>query len=213
MSTALKLDLSPRVLAAALLAVAVVIVGAGWFVAIAPKRDKAATLQASIQADQTRLAAAARSKQRATANAKQLKRLQAALGNALPNDVAMPQIVDQLNALALQAGATLDTVTPGVAAPGNGYEIVPLQVTVDGHYFAVEKFLQLLRRQVSFDKSKLSASGRLFSVSGMQLSQTGPTSMLTATFSMNAYYYAPGVSAPLPASSTATTDTTTTSGS
>jgi Tfp pilus assembly protein PilO len=212
-SAALKLDFSPRALAAALLAAAVVIVGAGWFVAVAPKHDRAANLQASIQADQARLDAAARAKQRAAAKAKEEKRLQAALGNALPDDVAMPQIVDQLNALAIQAGVTLDTITPAVATAGNGYEIVPLQISVDGHFFAVEKFLQLVRNQVSFDKSKLAASGRLFDVSSMQLAQTGSDPMLTATFQMNAYYYAPGASVAPPPSSTTDTTGTTTSGS
>lgn len=206
MSAALKFDLSPRVFAAALLAVAVVIAGAGWFVVVSPKRDHAATLQTSIQNDQDRLAAA---KARAAASAKEAKRRRAALGNALPADVAMPQIVDQLNALAVQAKVTLDKITPGTPTPNTGYETVPLEVVVDGHFFAVEKFLQLVRNQVSLDKSKLSASGRLFDVTSMQLNQPSSTATLTATFQMNAFYYAPNVAPPPPASSTTSTDATT----
>jgi Tfp pilus assembly protein PilO len=207
-TAALKLDLSPRLFATVLIAVAAVVAAAGWYVEVAPKHNKAATLEAAIQSDQTRLTTAAHGHGASSVGKQNLKAEQAALDAALPSDVAMPNIVDQLNALATQAGVLLDTVTPGTAVTDSGYVTVPLTVVVDGHYFAVEKFLRLVRAQVTSQKSKLAASGRLFDVTGMQLEQTEPAPMLTATFQVNSYYYSPGATAP---TATTTADTTTTS--
>ncbi len=209
MTAALKLDLSARTFAIALFATVVALAGASWFVVIAPKHDKAATLETAIQADQTRIDAAAKRQASESAAVKGAK--SRALGSALPSTVAMPQIVDQLNALADQAHVTLDTVTPADATVGNGYYTVPLTVVVDGHFFSVQKFLRLVRNQVSFGQSgksgtpKFSASGRLFSISSMQLDQTEPAPTVTATFNMNAYYYAPTATVPQATESTTTT--------
>jgi Pilus assembly protein, PilO len=205
---ALKLDLSSRVFAVALLAFAVVVAGAGWFAVIAPKHDKAATLQTAIQSDQTRLAVALHAQQQAQSARKGEGK---ALEAALPDQLAMPAIVDQLNAMAVKAGVTLDTVTPGAVVTGNGYIAVPITVVVDGHFFSVEKFLKLVRTRVSLGspgKSKLSASGRLFGVASMQISQTEPAPTVTATFNMSAYYYSRTATVPLPAATTTTSDTT-----
>jgi len=205
-TAALKLDLSPRVFAAALLATVAVLAGAGWFVVIAPKHDRAATLQTAIENDQTAIAAA----QHAAAQPTQTdSKEQTALQVALPDALAMPQLVDQLNALADQSGVTLDTVTPAAAETGAGYVDVPLTVVVDGRYFGVEEFLHLVRNQVSLNKAKVFASGRLFDVSSVQLDQTEPAPNVTATFQMKAFYFSPTSAPPAPA--TSTTDTTTTS--
>ena len=210
MTAALKLDLSPRVFAAALLAAAVAIAGAGWYVVVSPKRDKVATLDAAIQADQGKLAAAAHAAAQPKGTAARAKREAAALGSALPDQVAMPQIVDQLSALADQSGVTLDTVTPTAALAGAGYYTVPLTVVVDGHFFDVKTFLRLVRNQVAPENAKFSASGRLFAVTGVELDQTEPAPTVTATLQMNAYTYAPGAAPLVPTTSTDSADTSTT---
>ena len=210
MTAALKLDLSPRIFAAALLAAAVAIAGAGWYVVVSPKRDKVATLDTAIQADQGKLAAAAHAAAQPKGAAARAKREAAALGSALPDQVAMPQIVDQLSALADQAGVTLDTVTPAAASIGAGYYTIPLTVVVDGHFFDVKTFLRLVRNQVAPAGAKFSASGRLFAVTGVELDQTEPAPSVTATFQMSAYSYAPGATPPVPTTSTDATDASTT---
>jgi hypothetical protein len=205
-TAAMKLDVSPRIFAAMLLALAVVVSGGAWYTLVVPKHHKASTLQTSIEADQAKLAAA---QHVSTTPTQDEGRQQSAVQAALPDALAMPQLVDQLNALADQAGVTLDTVTPAASETGAGYVDVPLTVVVDGRYFAVQKFLHLVRNQVSIAKSKVFASGRLFDVTGMQLDQTEPAPTVTATFQLKAYYFSPGATVPAPAP----TDTTTTSGS
>jgi Tfp pilus assembly protein PilO len=196
-TAALKLDVSARAFAAALLATAVAVAGAGWFVVIAPKRHQAATLATDIQSAQAKLAAA----RLAAAKAKASER--PALQAALPGELAMPQILDQLNAVADRAGVRLDTVTPAAAVAGTGYYAVPLTVVVEGRFFSDEKFLQLVRNQVALKDSKLHASGRLFDVSSMQLSTTAPT--VTATLQMRAYYFSATATTAAPVTTTDTT--------
>jgi len=60
---------------------------------------------------------------------------------------------------------------------------------------------------VRLDKSKLAARGRLFDVQGVQLQQTEPAPMVTATLSLDTFYYAPAATVTPPASPT-TTDAT-----
>jgi Tfp pilus assembly protein PilO len=102
---------------------------------------------------------------------------------------------------------TLDTMTPQASVNESGYVSVPVNVVVDGHYFGIERFLRLVRTQVRLDKSKVSASGRLLDVQGVQLQQTEPAPTVTATLSLRAFYYSP-TATQAPAT---TTDTTTTS--
>jgi Tfp pilus assembly protein PilO len=198
MTAALKLDMSARAFAAALLATAVALAGASWFAVIAPKRHKAATLATEVQAAQQKLADAR------LAVAKEKAAQQPALQRALPNDLEMPQILDQLNALANQAKVTLDSVMPSPAVEGAGYYAVSIAVTVDGKYFGVEKFLQLVRNQVTQKNSQFRASGRLLDVSSVQLSETPP--IVTGALQMTAYYFSATAAPAAPV--TTTTDTT-----
>jgi Tfp pilus assembly protein PilO len=208
--TALKLDLSPAIFGAALVATVVAIAGAAWFVTISPRHSDATKLETAIQADQTRLSAAAHLQQVPKAAAKAKAASVSQVKAALPDELAMPQVVDQLNRLALEAGVTLDTVTPAAATVGIGYESVPLTVVVDGQFFGVKRFLQLMRTQVSIAKAKVHASGRLFDVQGFQLNQTEPAPAVSATINMEAFYFAPTAGGPVTGASTDTTETSTT---
>jgi hypothetical protein len=208
MSGSGKLNVTPRALGTIVLVLAVVAAGAGWFLVVAPKRSEASKLEASIQAKQAQVATETRAAAPATAvDAAQLH----TLGKALPDEPLMPDVVDQLNHLANLAGVTLDTVTPSAPVPGTGYEAIPLSVVVDGHYFDVERFLNLVRTQVQLDNHKPSAAGRLFDVNGFQLQQTEPAPMVTATLDLRTFYYS-SAAAPVITTATDTTETTTTSG-
>ena len=206
MTAAFKLDLTARTIAVALLGLTVLVLGAGWFVVVSPKRSEASKLGATVTSKQSELTAAQHVEHASTSVHAASSRL---AGEALPDKLLMPDIVDQLNSLAARSGVVLDTVTL-TATPGTGYEAVPLSVVVDGHYFAVERFLNLMRNQVRLASGKLQASGRLFDVQGVQLQQTEPAPMITATVSARAFYYSAAAALPPPAQTT--TDSTTTTG-
>jgi Tfp pilus assembly protein PilO len=201
--------LTARTVALLLLGVAVLFAGAGWFIVVSPKRTKATELASTIQSKQSQLTLAqhtpAPSPAKAAADT-------AAVGAALPDDVVMPQVVDQLNTLATRAGVTLDTITPQAAVTGTGYTSVPLDVVVDGRYFGVEKFLRLVRNQVKLQKTQVAAAGRLFDVQSVQLQQTEPAPTVTATLTLDAFYYSPTATQTVPTTTTSDgTDTTATS--
>jgi Tfp pilus assembly protein PilO len=204
-TAALKLDLSARAFAAALAALVVVLAGAMWFLAISPKHSKASSLSQQITSEQAKIAAAVReARQSSTAKttSAQLKALEA----ALPSQLAMPEIVDQLDGLARKAGVSLDTVTPNVPVVGIGYYAEPITVVVDGRFFDVKQFLHLVRTRVSIHKANVHVKGRLYDVSGVQLQQTEPAPTVTATLNMEAFYFSPTAS-PVPANATSTTTT------
>jgi Tfp pilus assembly protein PilO len=196
-------SLTARTVALVLVGVAVLLAAAGWLMIVSPKRTKATELASTIQAKQSQLSIAQRTPPPSQAKAAADT---AAVGAALPDDVGMPQVVDQLNTLARHAGVTLDTVTPQPAVTGTGYMSVPLNVVVDGHYFGVEKFLNLVRNQVKLQKTHVAAAGRLFDVSGVQLQQTEPAPTVTATLTLDTFYYSPAAAQAAPAPTT--TDTT-----
>jgi len=202
----MKREITPRAIAFVLIGVAVVLAAAGWFMLVSPKRSEATKLAATIETKQSQVST--QTHQASTAQQPATE----SVGKALPDVPLMPDVVDQLNKLAGTAGVALDTITPQTPVPGTGYETIPLTVVVDGRYFAVEKFLRLVRQQVQLDKTQLDANGRLFDVQGVQLQQTEPAPSVTATITLRAFYYAAGV-APVGTDTTtdgATTDTTTT---
>ena len=186
----MKSEISPRALAFVLIGVAVVLGAAGWFLMVSPKRSEASKLAATIDSKQTQVSTEMHQASAATAQPGQTE----SIGKALPDTPLMPDVVDQLNKLATRSGVALDTITPQPPVPGTGFEAIPLTVVVDGRYFAVEKFLKLVRQQVQLDESQLTADGRLFDVQGVQLQQTEPAPSVTATVSLRTFYYAAGVS-------------------
>jgi Tfp pilus assembly protein PilO len=197
MSSGLNLNMNARTLALVLCGAAIVIGAAGWLLVVGPKRSHASKLATTVQAKQSQVASLQREQSPGRgglsgASSKDLT-------TALPDIPDMPQVIDQLNALALRAGVSLDTVTPAATTAGTGYEAVPINVVVDGHYFGVEKFLHLVRLQVAMNKSKLHAHGRLFAVESVQLQQTEPAPMVTATLGLQTFYYSAAAAPPVPA--------------
>lgn len=207
MNTTLKLSLSSRVVALVIFGLAVIVAGAGWFVVVSPKRSQATKLAQSIQEKQSQLTAAQHTGRSTLTPQGPTDR---GVNEALPNDVAMPSVVDQLNRLARRAGVSLDTVTPQPTVFGSGYVAVPLNVVVDGRYFDVDRFLNLVRTQVRVDKNHVAAAGRLFDVQSVQLQQTEPAPTVTATLTLQTFYYSQ-TAAPAPTDTTATTTSDTTS--
>ena len=139
--------LTPRTMIL-LTAPAILVVGlVGWFGFVAPERSEASALQVQIDAMQTRLEIAEKisldpnKEERAV----QLRQLEI----AMPQEtrVAMPQVLRQLSEAARKANVRIRGVTPSPAVARHGYQVVPISLTVDGRYFGIANFLELLRTQ------------------------------------------------------------------
>ena len=84
-------------------------------------------------------------------------------------------------------------------------------MTVEGRYFQIRDFLHRLRTQVTVKNTgKVTADGRLFDVTGVNVQQpTAGSPTLTATLTANAYVFGPAA-APVTSDSTSATTTETT---
>ena len=199
------------------IAVVVLVVGIGWFAFVSPQRAKSSDLDAQTAAAESQLAS-----EQHVLSAASTKSSLAALRSAeqaLPDTPEMSQLLRQLSALATQSQAELDSVTPAapVAATAGG-EVQPLTVTLKGKYFALQHFMQLLRKSADIKKGKITGRGRLYSVDSIQFGASGPSSSgsgsgsgssgpsgVTATVNMNAYIYgAPPTTAATPVAPTTT---------
>ena len=155
-------------------------------------------MKGQVAAAQTQLATATQAA--AVAN----KAAEAAALKAMPADADQPGILDQLNALGKRTGVMVASVSPNLATTTTGS--LPLSITVDGKYFQISNFLNKLRTQVRVGSGgRVVASGRLFDVQSVNISQGNTTGQLAATIIANASIYSAATpAAPTTASTSAT---------
>jgi Pilus assembly protein, PilO len=184
-------DISP-VKIAALLALTFVVLGAAtWLLLIQPKQSTANNLDSTIAATQAQLAKQTTTH---TPSAKATHRhtlSQTVISTrALPNLVAMPQILLQLSRIANEEHVTLVSIAPIAAVPYANYEALPLTVTLTGKFFGIQGFLQQLRNQVrSSGQAGLAATGRLYDVTSVTLNAVTPAPKVSAVISLDAFNY------------------------
>jgi hypothetical protein len=180
----------------------------GWFVLVAPQRAKVASLEQEIAVMEVRLDTANRIKANDKPAERQIQNRK--LQIAMPEQVAMPQILRQLSVAAGRAGVRIEGVTPAAPAAAAGSQAVPITLAMNGHYFGIANFLQLLRTKAELKGELIKVSGRLYSVDSISFSGTGGAGAGTigATLALNAFTYSGAPAAaptPLP---TETADTT-----
>jgi Tfp pilus assembly protein PilO len=196
---------SAKATGAIVLVVVAALAAAVWLLVVSPKRSEASDLGAQIADVQAQVSAlsAQRPQASTTVSPELLKQLEV----AMPDAQNMPEIVDELSALAHEAGVTVVTLSPSTEVTGDGYTTVPLSVVVQGRFFALRDFLRRLRTQTAVSASGVTAHGRLFSVESVDLQQTEPAPMVQASMTIDAYRFT-GQAAPAPAPAPAA-DTTT----
>jgi Tfp pilus assembly protein PilO len=205
-------ELSPRV-RVAIAAAAVLVWAFGlWFLLVAPKRAEVSRLQEEVAVAELQLAEA-----RATANRPGKKKLTpitdvVRLSKAMPSSAEQSSLVLELAALARRSRVTLGTIAPETPKVDSaGVTVVPVAVTVTGSYGRISRFLAEARKLVAVSRGELRASGRLFSVQGVELSEaaSGKFPQLDATITLHAFTYDGPITPPTPPTPTPTEDTTT----
>lgn len=171
-----------------------------WFLVVAPKRSEATILAADVAAAEIRLAGA-----QATANRPQGGGVTVAdvfrLVKAMPGSADQPGLVLELDRLARSSGVTLGSITPRESVIGDGgATMISVSVVVGGSYRDVTRFLANARKLVTVRRGKLRATGRLFTVQSVELSESNsegfPT--LDGTITLNAYVYDGPIVPPTP---------------
>jgi Tfp pilus assembly protein PilO len=195
------MNVSPRLIALAAVALAALVAVGGWYGVVGPQKSKADDLDVEIVAAQEELNVAkllARSQQNAHG-----KEGIAILNTAMPPDLQMPSVVRQVQRLAESAGVVVQSFAPSAPTPAAGYDAVPIAVSVLGRYGDVQRFLQRMRAQAGSSGGKIQAAGRLFDVQDVSLAPSGTESnQLAATLRLAVFVY---TGTPLAAPETETT--------
>jgi Tfp pilus assembly protein PilO len=200
------------------------VVAVGWFALISPKRSTAASLKKQTAAVQAEIAT-----NRSTAFTQALPAVRSAsvfrLAMAMPSKLQTPDVILQLDALALRSGISFDQIQPGAASASttpttpDPFATEPIAVKFSGNFYNLLTFLQRMRNLVRVENGRLFTAGRLFDVTDVQFAEGGAGwPQIGATLTINAFV--PQPAAPLTATpgatgatSTTTTGTTTTSNS
>jgi len=200
-------------------ALLLLVVAIGWFALISPKRSTAASLKKQTAAVQAEIAT-----NRSTAFTQALPAVRSAsvfrLAMAMPSKLQTPDVILQLDALALRSGISFDQIQPGAADAGvagavstDPFAAEPIQVKFSGNFYNLLAFLQRLRNLVRVENGRLFTIGRLYDVSNVTF-QEGAKGwpQIQATLIINAFVpQAPqAATATTPGSTTGTTSTTTT---
>ncbi len=184
-------SLSPRALIALAVGGVLVYTLVVWFLVVGPKRSETSNLGAEVAAAEIRLAeaqAAANRPQNTDAPVSDVFRL----AKAMPSSSDQPGLVLELDQLARVSRVTLGSVTPQEPVIGvGGATMIPVAVTVGGSYREISRFLRRTRELVMVRHGKLRATGRLFTVQSVELSESNVDGfpMLDATVTLNAYVY------------------------
>ena len=194
------------------------VVLAGWFVLVAPKRSQAADLDAKTANAQFQLSDTQRFLH-SSAGRKSASEL-AQLTRAVPSDPKMSQILRQLSQASRSAGVRIEGIAPTPMLSTSGGQAIPLTVTVEGHYFKLQRFLHVLRSAAVVGTDSVQVSGRLLAIDSVQFASGSATStgsskkgLITATLAVEAFVSTPGAgpaTGQTGTSSTGTTDTTST---
>jgi Tfp pilus assembly protein PilO len=233
--TARFASLSKRAQVALVAAALLLVLLVYWFGLISPKRSSAATLKKQTTAVQAQI-----DQNSSKSFVKALPAVRSApvfsLAKAMPSQLQTPDVILQLNQLAVDSGISFDQIAPGAssATPDttDPFAAEPITVQFSGSFYNLLTFLQRLRNLVRVENGNLFAVGRLFDVSDLSFcsntgqcsatsgaagaaaaggsGQTATSGEITANLTINAFVPQQPLSTSTTPGSTDTTTTTTT---
>ena len=199
-----------------IVAAGLVVLAAGWLLAVRPLAHKASQL--GVQKAAVYQQIADNVAQRAPATATSAPKIRTAdvykLSTAMPSTVDMPDLLLELQQTASAAGVQLLSISPTAPVAGtSGYATEKLTLSVSGDFYGITDLLYRLRNLVYVRGGALHANGRLFSVESVGLTPGGTAAknLLNANVALDTYVYGSAAAVtPSPATGTTTTATTTT---
>jgi Tfp pilus assembly protein PilO len=179
-----------------LVGVVAVALAGGWFLVIQPKRNEARDVDAQIIAARTQLAGTAGMAAQYRASRASLRKhpeVFVRAGRALPSRVAMPDLLRTLTKTARGTGVKIGDLTVGAggASTTPGIGSVPLSLSFDGDFLALQRYLGRLQRFVAVSKKDVEAKGRLVSLDTVDMTP-GDSGTLVAKVSATVYVMQPG---------------------
>jgi type IV pilus assembly protein PilO len=202
-----KLSQSAQIAIAVSLLLLVLI--AGYFVAVKPQKKQAADLSAQITAKDGQISDA----RALLAKAKNAQKIKVAdlfrLTKAMPDQPDEAGIVLELTNVARTSGIAFESITPQGSTVLGSYQVVPISVIFDGNYFQLTDFLFRLRNLVDVRRGALAANGRLFTIDTIQFDESElKFPQIRASLQIDAYIYGTGATVSAPPQSSAPASTT-----
>jgi hypothetical protein len=184
---------------------------AGYFMLIGPQRAKIAHAKAETAHVRKEIADV----QATTAKRKSEPKIRYAnlyqVSKAMPDSTDLPDVILALVQLAHQSGITITKIGAAPVANLPLYQELPLQISFSANYYELSDFLFRLRNLVRVRNGVLEASGRLYAIDHIDISQPGlgesyPT--VDVSLQVSAFVYGSATAAPAAAPTSAATDTT-----
>jgi hypothetical protein len=188
----------------------VIALAAGWFLGVAPKRDDAKALESQVTAAQTELAQKRADLARPSASIRVRPGDLYRLSKALPDASDQATVLLDIDNLATKNNVSFGAISPQAVVAGTGFLKQPFNVTVEGRFKDVTKFLGDVRKLVKVKKGTLDVAGRVYSIDSVVLGEGDdkfPDVKAVVLLSSFTYFQAP------PAVADGTTPTTTEDGS
>ena len=184
-------------------AAVILLLVAGWFAVVAPKRSAAAKLQTEIEGVRSEIALA-----HAAQSPSQTPAIRVAdlfnLSRAMPNTADIPGVLLQLSRLAKETGVSFQSITPHAPVQLGSYQQVGIDLAFEGRFYDLSDFLYRLRNLVAVHAGELNATGRLFSVDSISFEQGSLFfPQVKATLNVSAYVFGDGSAPPVPGGATA----------
>ena len=181
-----------------------IVLAAGWFVAIAPKRSEAAKLAGQIEDTRLKIVAAQRLSSQPPSQAPTIRVADLfQLSRAMPTRADMPGMLLQLSDVAAETGVTFESITPQDPVSLGAYQRLTVDLVFEGHFYDLSDFLYRLRNLVGVHDGVLDATGRLFAVDSIAFNE-GKLQFphVKALLSVSAYIFGDGTTPPLPPQAT-----------
>jgi hypothetical protein len=183
--------ISPRTLGVIVGVLVLAYAAGGYFMVVGPKKSEASKIDQEIAAATIELAAA---RAAAVVVPDDTQPIAVAdvfrLATAMPSTPDMPGILLELSRIAEETGIRFTSITPQQAVPVGAYYEVPVDVALDGTFYALSDFLFRMRTLVGVRRGELHASGRLFSINSIGFSESNDGfPALTANLALKAYVY------------------------
>jgi Tfp pilus assembly protein PilO len=184
----------PKPAAIAIVVVSLLVVtAAGYFLLISPQRSKAAELATEAESIEAQIQAL----RIANAQVRNVEPIRVAdlfrVSKAMPSNDDMPGVLLELNRIARETGIRFESITPQDPADAGGYMRRPIDLVFDGNYYELSDFLYRLRSLVRVRGGQLEATGRLFTVTSLNFTESERKfPRIKATLSIAAYVYGTG---------------------
>jgi Tfp pilus assembly protein PilO len=170
---------------------------AGWFLVLSPKRSDVSSLKQQIEDTRDQIAAAhgVRTPSQPAIRVADLFKL----SRAMPNTADIPGVLLQISRVAKETGVNFESITPHDPVALGAYQQVDIDLTFEGRFYDLSDFLYRLRNLVDVHEGVLNATGRLFTVKSINLSQGQQNfPQVKASLTVSAFVFGNGTAPPVP---------------